>query len=148
MAFEFEEPGDLSDDDVLRRNSQFGAKLGIVLGGKEWREIEAAENFCVLPSPPNPRRKVLFRHGVGDGDKMSGDAPGAPFRGAKNEIGESALKFSERGSVNGVDDDRHSGACGRKPSQDAGLAAVCMNNLRPAFAKKAFQFAQSAHVFQ
>ena len=43
----------------------------------------------------NAGREVLIAHGVGDGDKMGGNAGGPEFCSAKQPVGEPALEISK-----------------------------------------------------
>ena len=129
--FEREEPGDFADDDVVGREAEAGAEGGIVLGGEIGLERKAAEDAGVLFGAPDAGGQVLLRHRVGDGDEMGGDAGGALFGGAEERVGQAPLKRTERRAVNGVDDDRHAGAGRGEAAEDAGFAAVGVDEVGP-----------------
>ena len=74
--------------------------------------------------------EILVAHGVGHRDEVGGDAPGALFGGAKDEVRQPTLKTAEGRAVDGVDDDGHAGAGGGEAPKDAGLAAVGVDDVR------------------
>jgi len=129
VAFEFEKAGDFADDKVVSGDAQSGAEFSIVFGGEIRGEIEAAENFCVLLAPANTRGEILFGHRIGNGDEMSGNAAGAAFGGAEEEIREAVLKIAEGRAVDRVDDGGHTRFGGGESAENAGFAAVCVDDV-------------------
>ena len=136
VPLELEEAGDFADDDILRRKAEPGAELEVVGRGEERFKREAAEDSRVLVRAPDAGGQVLLLHGVGHDDEMGGDPGGNTFRRAKQRVGQRALKGAEGWPVNGVEDDRHARAGGGEPAQNAGFAAVGVDDVRPARAKQ------------
>ena len=95
-----------------------------------------------------PAARYCALHRVGDDDEMGRGAGGIFFGGAKDELANGVLKFSERRAVNGVNDDGNAGASGREPAKDARLAAVGVNDVRLLFAQDFFEPPQREPVLQ
>ena len=79
---------------------------------------------------------------------MVGDLGGASFGGGENEVGERALKISERRAVDVMDDDWHARAFRGEASENARLAAVRVDEVGFLFAQDFFQFPQREKIFQ
>ena len=101
----------------------------------------------VLIRAPDAGGQVLLLHGIGHDDEMGGDPGGVTFRSAKQRVGHRTLKGAEGWPVNGVEDDRHAGAGGGEPPQDAGLAAVRVDDVGPAGAKQLGELPPGQTVF-
>src|ERR1043166_2641035 len=104
MALEFEESRDLPDDNVTGLETPARAQSGIVFRGGVGSEVEPAEDLRVLLRAANACGEILPGHRVGDGNEMGRHARGSPFGRAKRQVGQRALKGTERESVDGVND--------------------------------------------
>ena len=142
VAFELEEAGDLSHDEIVRLESVSRAKVGVVGGGEEGFERKTAEDAGELIRVADACLEELLRHRVRDGDEVRGASGGVTLGGGEDEVGKRALKRAKRRAVNGVDDDGNTGAFRRQPAKDARLAAVGVNDVRPAVAEHSSEFAQ------
>ena len=67
---------------------------------------------------------------------MGGNAGGALFGGAEDRVGQPPLKRAERRAVNGVENDRHTSTRRGETAEDAGFAAVGVNEVGPARAEQ------------
>src|ERR1700677_3830133 len=81
VAFQFEEAGDVADDDIVWGDVPAGAQRGGVSGGQEWRQGKTAEDFGVLFGAADAGGEILAGHGVGHDDKMRGDPAGTAVSG-------------------------------------------------------------------
>jgi hypothetical protein len=117
------------------REAQARPQFRVVARRQERFEREAAEDAGELLRPADARRQILSRHGVGHADEVSGDFGGAPFGGAKKQVGDRPLKGAERRAVNRVNNDGNPRAPRRQAGQEAGFAAVSMDDARRRGAK-------------
>lgn len=147
VALEFEEAGDVADDDVVRSDLPARANRRIVGGRQERGQREAAEDFSVLGRLADAGGKILACHGVGDGDEMGGDFAGAAFSGAKKSVGQRALKRAEGRAVDGVDNDGDGGTMSGEASEKTRLAAVSVDNVGTELAEETSEFAPGKQVF-
>src|SRR5580658_730171 len=131
MSFKLEQPRNFADDEIAGSDAEPGAKLHVVIGGKEWFEFKTAEYFCILFRPADTGGQMLIFHGVSNDDEMAGNARGKFFSRAKGEICPRALKRPKRRSVNGVNNDRDTGAFCRQAAQESPFGAVSVDNVRP-----------------
>ena len=92
-------------------------------------QIKAARNGGIAFRGSYAGGQVLPAHGLGNTDKMIGAGSGDFFGGRETEIGQAALKFSKRGTVNGVDNTRHPCPTSCQPPENSRLTAVCMNHV-------------------
>ena len=136
----------LSHHKIIGAQSKSGADAGVVAGLEKWFEREAAEDAGVLPGPPDACGEILLRHGVGDGDEVTRGAGGQTFCGSEDRVAQHSLKRTEGRAVNGVDDDGHASAPGGETSEHAGLAAVGVDEVGPAFAQQAGEFEQGERI--
>src|SRR5208282_5284384 len=110
VSLQLEQPRNLADDKILRRQSQFAAKFQIVFRGKKGFERKTAENFGVLLRSADAGGEILGFHCVGDDDEM-GRGEGSVFLGGpKGKVGEAVLKIAEGGSVDRMDNDGYARA--------------------------------------
>jgi hypothetical protein len=89
---------------------------------------------------------VLPGHGVGDDDEVVGDAGRDALGPGEEGVGGGALERAEGRAVDGVEDDRDAGLPGGKPSEDAGLARVGVDDVRPVPTEGADEVAVSEPV--
>lgn len=146
VSFQLSEARDFPHDKIIGGESEPGADAGVVAGLEKWFEREAAEDAGVLLRSSDACGKVLLRHGVGDGDEVSRGPGGEAFGGGEDPIAQRSLKWTERRAVNGVNDDGHSRTPGGEASEHAGLAAMGVNDVGPAFAQQAGEFKHGERV--
>ena len=100
------------------------------VGLQERFQVETAENAREHCRLADAGGEIQFRHRRRGTEEMVGDAGGALFGGGENEIGGRALKIAERRAVDVVNDDRNTRAFGGEPAENAGLAAVGVDDAR------------------
>lgn len=129
VALVFKEAGDFAGDEIVGMDAEALAQVGIVLGGEERLEIEAADDAGELVGATDAGGAVLAGHGIGDDDEVGGEGAGEAFGGAKGGVGGGALKGAERGAVDGVENDGDAGSAGGKSAEEAGFAAVGVDDI-------------------
>jgi len=72
--------------------------------------------------------EVLDSHGIGNGHEMAGYGGGAAFGGTEEKVGNGSWNEPKKGR-GCVENQRHPGACRCQPSQDAGFAAVRVDDV-------------------
>lgn len=82
---------------------------------------------------------ALIDHGLGDGVDFVAVTGGDPFRLLVERIFPAGFVRMERLAVDGVNHDRHAGAPGRDPADDAGLRAVGVDDVELPLPEELFQ---------
>ncbi len=132
VAFEFEEASDFPDDDISHLEPELGSELRVISGREERFECKAAQDTGELIGAADARGKVLDLHGLSDNDEVVGDVCRTAFSAPEEGVGEGALEGAEGRAVNGMNDERDAGARGGEAAEDAGFAAVSVNDVRAA----------------
>ncbi len=146
MALEFEEAGDLGDDEVVGQEAELGSESGVWGGVEEGGEGEPGEDAGELGFVADAGGEVLAGHGIGDDDEVVGDPAGDLFGAGEGGIGDRALERAEGGAVDGVDDDGDAGgACG-ETAEDAGLAGVGVDDVGVMGAEMASEMEEGEEV--
>jgi hypothetical protein len=109
VAFEREQAGDFSNDEVGGFEVEPRAQVRIWQSPKKRLEIKAAVDTGILPRLPDAGLQVLVDHGIGDRDEVGGGVGGALFGGAECEVGKGTLERPKGGAMDGMDDDRDTG---------------------------------------
>ena len=139
VPLQLEEPGNLADDKVARRQAKRRAFCVGVFRIEEWLQVEAAWDARVVVRLADAGGEVLVAHRVGDGDEVVGHPPGETLGTAEQGVGRPTLKRAERRAVDRVDDLRHAGALGCQAPDEAGLPAVRVDDVRPKRRKRALE---------
>jgi hypothetical protein len=85
---------------------------------------------------PDSGSQIATSHCVGRANEVSRCSSGDFFGGEKNSIGNWALEWAKGRPVNVVNNYRHRRTPGSEATENAGLAAVGMDNLRGLFAQQ------------
>ena len=111
-------------------------------------QIETAEDACEHLRLADSGREINFGHRGGGTEKMVGHARGGFFRSSENEIGHRTLERTERRTVQMMNNDRHARAPGGEAAEDAGFAAVRVDEVRLLRAENFFQRPQRQKILQ
>ena len=130
VAFECCQPCEFSNHEIFRSDSEPCAQRRVVVRCEERFEIKPAPNARELLRPAYARGQVLFGHGIGHGDEMSGVAASVSFGSPEQAVGQAPLKSSKGRPMDRVDDYRHSRLMSRQTAENARFAAVRMHDIR------------------
>lgn len=129
VAFEREQARDLADDKGVTRDAESVAQERIVVGVGKRFDSEAAEDARVILWFADACGEIEFRHRIGGAKEVRGELRGVTLGGGEDGVGEVSLERAEGRAVDVVDDDGNFGACGGDASEDAGFAAVGVNDV-------------------
>ncbi len=146
VPFQFEQARHFPDHDVVRGQSQAGAPRRIGFGGEVGTEVEPAQDAGVLGGPADAGGQVLVGHRVGNDDEVGGESSCMALCTAECSVGQRPLERAEGRAVNGMDDRGHPGPPRGQAPKDAGLAAVGVDDVRPALSEQGREFAKGAPV--
>jgi hypothetical protein len=95
VPLQLKKPGDLADDNVVRRKAEAGAELEVIGCGEKGFQYEATEHFGVSLRLPDAGRQVLLLHGIGYDDEVRGNSRRVSFSEAEEPIGQRSLEPTE-----------------------------------------------------